>query len=114
VLGDGSQSKSYLYIDDCVSGFMYGIKSDETVAIYNIGSEDRTNVLAIAETVKHEMELSSAEIRLTGGVDGGRGWKGDVKTMQLDMNRLKGAGWFPKYGSAEAVRLTARSVIAMA
>ncbi|MCW4014679.1 MAG: NAD-dependent epimerase/dehydratase family protein, partial [Candidatus Bathyarchaeota archaeon] len=111
VLGDGSQSKSYLYIDDCVSGFMYGVGADATVAIYNIGSEDRTNVLAIAETVKHEMGLESAEIKLTGGVDGGRGWKGDVKIMQLDMNRLKVTGWSPMYGSAEAVRLTARAVL---
>ena len=114
VLGDGSQSKSYLYVDDCVTGFMYGVQTDETVAIYNIGSEDRTNVLAIAETVKKEMGLNSAEIKLTGGVDGGRGWKGDVKIMQLDMNRLKRTGWSPKYGSAEAVRLTAKSVIGKA
>jgi UDP-glucose 4-epimerase len=111
VLGDGSQSKSYLYVDDCVTGFIYGVKTQETVNIYNIGSEDRINVLEIAETVKHEMGLDSAEIRLTGGVDGGRGWKGDVKIMQLDMNRLKETGWRPRYGSAEAVRLTAKSII---
>jgi UDP-glucose 4-epimerase len=57
------------------------------------------------------MGLNEARIRLTGGVDGGRGWKGDVKIMQLDMNELRSVGWTPKYGSAEAVRLTARSVI---
>lgn len=111
VLGDGSQSKSYLYVDDCVAGFMYGVKTKGTVEIFNIGSEDRTNVLEIAETVKHEMGLDSAKIKLTGGVDGGRGWKGDVKVMQLDMNRLKGTGWSPRYSSAEAVRRTARAVI---
>lgn len=52
-----------------------------------------------------------ADIRLTGGVDGGRGWKGDVKIMQLDMNELLSTGWTPKYGSADAVRLTAESVV---
>ena len=56
-------------------------------------------------------DIREAKIRLTGGVDGGRGWRGDVKIMQLDMNELRLAGWTPKYGSAEAVRLTARSVI---
>ena len=111
VLGDGSQSKSYLYVDDCINGIMKGIERGNRVDIYNIGSWNRTNVLEIAETVKDEMGLSGAKIRLTGGVDGGRGWKGDVKIMQLDMDELKSVGWTPKYGSAEAVRLTARSVI---
>ncbi len=111
VLGDGSQSKSYLYIDDCITGIMNGIERGNRVDIYNIGSWDRTNVLEIAETVKDEMGLNEARIRLTGGIDGGRGWKGDVKIMQLDMNELRSVGWTPKYGSAEAVRLTARSVI---
>jgi UDP-glucose 4-epimerase len=111
VLGDGSQSKSYLYIDDCISGIMCGIKSKSDIEIYNIGSEDRTNVLAIAETVKKEMGLNNAEIKLTGGVDGGRGWKGDVKIMQLNMNNLKRIGWIPRYSSDEAVKLTVRSII---
>ncbi|MBT3285400.1 NAD-dependent epimerase/dehydratase family protein [Candidatus Bathyarchaeota archaeon] len=111
VLGDGSQSKSYLYVDDCISGILKGIERGNQVDIYNIGSWDRTNVLEIAETVKDEMGLAEAKIRLTGGVDGGRGWKGDVKIMQLDMEELKSVDWTPKYGSAEAVRLTARSVI---
>jgi len=111
VLGDGSQSKSYLYIDDCISGIMCGIKSKSDVEIYNIGSEDRTNVLAIAETVKKEMGLNNTEIKLTGGVDGGRGWRGDVKLMQLNMNNLKRLGWMPRYSSDEAVKLTVRAII---
>ncbi|MCW4050619.1 MAG: NAD-dependent epimerase/dehydratase family protein [Candidatus Bathyarchaeota archaeon] len=111
VLGDGSQSKSYLYVDDCVSGVLKGVESTETVSIFNIGSEDRTNVLRIAETVKQVTGNPDAVIKLTGGVDGGRGWKGDVKIMQLDMSALRSMGWNPKYGSAEAVRLTAEAVV---
>ncbi len=111
VLGDGRQSKSYLYVDDCVTGIMNGMQSSKQVAIYNIGSQDRTNVLELAEIVKDEMGVPNADIRLTGGVDGGRGWKGDVKIMQLDMSRLCETGWSPLYNSSEAVRLTARAVI---
>ncbi|MBD3171079.1 NAD-dependent epimerase/dehydratase family protein [Candidatus Bathyarchaeota archaeon] len=111
VLGDGSQSKSYLYVDDCVAGIMNGVQSSEQVAIYNIGSQDRTNVLKIAEIVKDEMGVTDADIKLTGGVDGGRGWKGDVKIMQLDMGMLCGTGWSPRFNSDEAVKLTARSLI---
>lgn len=111
VLGDGSQSKSYLYIEDCIDGIIQGSRTTNGVEIYNIGSQDRVNVLDIAEIVKEEMGLPDAETRLTGGVDGGRGWRGDVKLMHLDTALLRGRGWSPKYSSAEAVRLTARSLL---
>jgi len=111
VLGDGSQSKSYLHVRDCVEGMITGAdKTDEGVEILNIGSEDRVDVLTIAKIVVEEMGLGDVEIKLTGGVDGGRGWKGDVKLMQLDMSRLKALGWEPLFGSAEAIRLTARAL----
>jgi UDP-glucose 4-epimerase len=112
VLGDGSQSKSYLYVDDCVAGMIVGVEnSTDKVAILNIGSEDRVDVLTIANVVIEEMGLEDVEIKLTGGVDGGRGWKGDVKLMQLDMSKLRDLGWHPQWGSFDAVRLTAKSIV---
>ena len=110
VLGDGSQSKSYLHVSDCVERFLRSAESGEQVTIYNLGSEDRVTVLEIAEIVKRATGCPDAEVVLTGGVDGGRGWKGDVKYMQLDMSRLRSIGWAPRHNSAEAVRLTAESV----
>jgi len=112
ILGDGTQTKSYLYVNDCVEGMLLGVeKSYYDVEIMNIGSEDRINVLRIGQIVIEEMGLDDVEISLTGGVDGGRGWKGDVKIMQLDMSRLKSLGWRPQKNSSEAIRLTARSII---
>jgi len=35
----------------------------------------------IAQIVIEEMGLKSVKLRFTGGADGGRGWKGDVKNM---------------------------------
>ena len=110
VLGDGSQSKSYLYVGDCVEGFMKGTQSPEQVSIFNLGSEDRVTVLEIAEIVKRAAGHPDAVTHLTGGVDGGRGWKGDVKYMQLEMRKLRSLGWAPMYSSAVAVRLTAENV----
>ena len=110
VLGDGSQSKSYLYVDDCVSGIIKGIEQGKVVDIFNLGTNSKTNVFAIAETVKDVMGLKEASIRLTGGVDGGRGWRGDVKVMQLDLDGLLSTGWVPRYTSFEAVRLMAEAV----
>jgi UDP-glucose 4-epimerase len=110
VLGDGSQSKSYLYISDCINGLLTGIESHEQIAIYNMGSEDRIKVLEIAEIVIEETGNTEARISLTGGINGGRGWKGDVKMMQLDTKKIREKGWKPKHNSAEAVRITSRSL----
>ncbi|RLF47240.1 MAG: UDP-glucose 4-epimerase [Thermoplasmata archaeon] len=110
ILGDGTQRKSYLYIDDCIDAMIFGIeKAKERVEIFNIGSEDWVEVKEIADIVSQEMGLKP-EYRFTGGIDG-RGWKGDVKFMRLDISKLKSLGWKPKYGSKEAIRMTAKWLI---
>jgi len=112
VLGDGTQRKSYLYVKDCVEAMILAAeKSNSQVEIYNIGSEDTVNVATIAKIVTEEMGLKDVEIRYTGGVEGGRGWKGDVKEMLLDISKIKGLGWKPKLNSAEAVRQAAKDII---
>ena len=65
----------------------------------------------IAEIVVEELGLEGVEFDFTGGVDGGRGWPGDVKEMLLDISKIKRLGWKPRYNSEEAVRLTARALI---
>jgi UDP-glucose 4-epimerase len=65
-------------------------KTRNQVETYNIGSEDQITVTQIAQTVAEEMGLKNVKFTYAGGVDGGRGWKGDVKTcssMQLKSNR---------------------------
>lgn len=109
VLGDGTQTKSYLHVTDCVEAMIYATEiMKQNISIFNIGSEDRVSVLKIANIVIEEMGLKNTDIQLTGGVDNGRGWKGDVKVMQLDMTKMKSLGWSPKMYSSEAVRETAK------
>lgn len=112
VLGDGSQSKSYLYVDDCITGMMAGLDDlDGAIRVYNVGSNDRVDVLSIADAVIDAMALENVEISTTGGVSGGRGWRGDVKKMQLDMSLLNSRGWSAKLSSVEAVMETARNIV---
>jgi UDP-glucose 4-epimerase len=112
VLGDGTQRKSYLYVDDCIEALLIASeKSREQVEIYNVGSEDTVNVATIARIVIEDMGLSNVEIKYTGGMDGGRGWKGDVKEMLLDISKIKRLGWKPKLNSAEAVRRASKCII---
>jgi len=111
ILGDGTQTKSYLYIDDCVDAVLTAFECMRgRVEVLNVGSEDQVGVREIAEIVVEEMQLKGVGFRFTGGVDGGRGWVGDVKNMLLDVTKLKAKGWKPKYNSKEAVRQTTRRI----
>jgi UDP-glucose 4-epimerase len=87
-------------------------KSTEQVEIYNVGSEDQINVKTIAEIVAEEMGLQNVKFKFTGGVDGGRGWKGDVKNMLLDITKLKSHGWKPKLNSKQAITKTLKELLA--
>jgi UDP-glucose 4-epimerase len=69
------------------------------------------DIKTVAQIVVEEMGLEGVKLVFTGGVDGGRGWKGDVKNMLLDISKLKALGWKPKHNSRQAVRKAARSLI---
>ncbi len=112
ILGDGTQNKSYLYISDCVDAIQHALShSSKKVDVYNVGSEDTVDVKTIAKVVIDEMGLDDVEISYTGGVDGGRGWKGDVKNMQLGISKIKSLGWTPVHNSIEAVKLTVKNIL---
>jgi UDP-glucose 4-epimerase len=112
ILGDGTQRKSYLHVKDCIDAILLGLdKSSAQVEVFNVGSEDQADVKTVAQIVIGEMGLEGVKLAFTGGVEGGRGWKGDVKNMLLDISKLKALGWKPKLDSKQAVRKAARSLI---
>ena len=112
ILGDGHQTKSYLHIDDCINAIIKAVETaEETVEVFNVGSDDQIEVTRIAEIVAEEMNLNEVQFSFTGGVNGGRGWVGDVKNMLLDTTKLKSKGWRPRYNSEQSVRLTIRKIL---
>ncbi len=116
ILGDGTQEKSYVHIKDCVDAIMLAkdhlLKSKNRVDLYNLSSPDQVTVKRIGEIVAEEMGLRGVKMSFTGGVDGGRGWLGDVKVMHLSVTKLQGLGWKPKLKSEEAVRKAAKELLA--
>ena len=115
ILGDGNQSKSYLAIEDFVDAVFLAFRSfldkGKVVEVYNVGSLDQVNVKRIAEIVSEEMWLHDVDFKFTGGVDGGRGWRGDVKTMLLSADKLLNLGWKPALNSEGAIRLSCRELL---
>jgi len=111
ILGDGTQTKSYLHITDCIEAISHltGRFSNqkENIDICNVGSEDQITVREIAKIVAREMRTPDIRYIFTRGVNGGRGWRGDVKNMRLSIKKIVETGWKPRYTSKEAVELTA-------
>jgi UDP-glucose 4-epimerase len=110
ILGDGTQRKSYLYVEDCVNSMLYVHEKSQKTDIYNLGNPLTTSVTRIADIVVSELGLKDVKYNYTGGVNG-RGWKGDVKIAQLDVKKLASTGWKNKYDSDGAVIQATRETI---
>lgn len=101
ILGDGTQEKPYLSVEDCVEGMLFGFEnSDERVNYFNLGCESTTDVKSIARMVVEELELKNVEFNYTGGK---RGWPGDVPQVRFDNQKIRSLGWSPKLSSDQAV-----------
>ncbi len=108
---DPGTVKSYIHVDDLMDGMVAGCAgASERVEIYNVGTDQTTSVHELADIVVGELGLDKVEYVWTGGVDGGRGWKEDVRRMALSVEHLKSKGWNAKLSSTEAIRKTVREL----
>lgn len=109
ILGDGSQEKPYLHVDDCVDGFLYGFQhSNDQINVFNLGTPSSTEVSTIAQILVEEMGLQGVRFKYTGG---DRGWPGDVPQVRYDTSKMERLGWKPRYTSDEAVRRGIREML---
>jgi UDP-glucose 4-epimerase len=101
ILGDGSQSKSYIHVSDVVSAMLTltdrGWRGFE---VFNAGTGDYVTVTQIADLVVECMGLSDVRYRYAGG---SRGWKGDVPVVRFRSEKLSALGWRHRYSSIEAL-----------
>ena len=102
VLGDGNQTKPYLYVADLVDAILLAWeKSSGPLSVYHAAGIGETSVREIAEIVRAAAGSSETKIRYTGG---DRGWPGDVPKFRYDISRLQALGWQPQRHSTDAVR----------
>ena len=105
ILGNGKQSKEYLYVKDCVEGMMTGWRrTPGPVEAFNLGQPRQTLVDEVADIVTAEMNLDGVKRNYTGGE---RGWIGDNKLVELSLEKMKKLGWEPEVSPEEAIRRTA-------
>jgi len=91
VYGDGSQSRSFCYVDDLINGFLLLMQSsDDFTGPVNLGNPVEFTMLELAEQVK-KITGSTSEIRFDPLPED------DPKQRQPDITLAKGRlGWEPK------------------
>jgi GDP-D-mannose 3',5'-epimerase len=98
VWGDGSQTRSFLYIDECINGVLRLTRSDFEGPV-NIGSEE---MITINDLAKMAIDISGKNITIKNipGPTGVRGRNSDNKLIQEKLD------WVPNYPLIEGMSRT--------
>jgi UDP-glucose 4-epimerase len=110
VLGDGTQRKSYLEVQDCIDGILLAMeKSDASFQIFNLGTDEYCAVNDSIGWICERLQLRPS-LDYTGG---SRGWIGDSPFIFLDCSRIRSLGWRPRLtirqGVVETVKYLERN-----
>jgi UDP-glucose 4-epimerase len=110
ILGDGSQRKSYLYVQDCVDAILQVTRNHTArhaphrCQIYNLGTSEFVQVNDSVGHICRALGLKP-ELRYTGG---DRGWIGDNPFILLDTKKILATGWKPKLTIEQGIIRTLR------
>jgi len=111
ILGDGSQSKSYIHVEDVVDAVLKAHQlTTENFQVYNVATGDYITVTEIAQLAMEVMGLSEDHVRIeyTGG---DRGWKGDVPVVRLNTDRIRGLGWICRRTTRQALCVSLHAML---
>ncbi len=109
VWGDGLQTRSFMYVDDCIDGIMKLVESDVDVPV-NLGSDRMVSINELADIIKN-ISAKSFDIKHVPGPMGVRGRNSNNDYVKEVL------GWKPKVSLEQGLAMTYKwicSQIAMA
>jgi len=98
IWGDGNQTRSFLYIDECIEGTIKLMRSDWTGPV-NIGSEEMVTINKLALMIM-EIAGKKLEIRHVPGPVGVKGRNSDNRLIKQMLN------WEPSHKLIDGLRIT--------
>lgn len=101
LLGDGTQVRDYLYVDDAVRGLMIVATRGEAGQDYNVASGTPVGLLDLARTIATEM--GHPDIRI---VPTGRSFPGDTPRWYGDVSKIGALGFAPHVTLRDGLRRT--------
>lgn len=105
IQGDGTQKRSYIYIDDIIDAIAHLAKlKTGGFNAFNIGSEDYVELLQVIRMVEEATGTKPQHKFLE--MD-----KQDIYFNFLDIKKIKDSGWSPKHNSKEAIGLSIKNFI---
>ena len=100
IYGDGSQTRSFCFMDDLLEGMNRMMEQDQSVGPINIGNPKEFTIRQLAETVLNKIESSSSLVELPLPSDDPTQRKPDISLAQ------KLLGWDPKVELEEGLDQT--------
>jgi dTDP-glucose 4,6-dehydratase len=101
VYGDGSQTRSFCFVDDLIDGIYRLLMSDETRPV-NIGNPHETSILDFADLINELTGNPAGKVLLED-----KRIEGDPQTRRPDITRARTVlGWEPGVGIRDGIRRT--------
>lgn len=96
IQGRGTETRSFVYIDDFIDGLILAINKGEHQEIYHVGTEEEIQIASVAKKI---VTAFGREINLQSGPL----TEGSVARRCPDISKIKKLGYQPKFSFEEAL-----------
>tara|TARA_B100000787_G_scaffold169252_1_gene159929 strand:+ start:644 stop:1651 length:1008 start_codon:yes stop_codon:yes gene_type:complete len=99
VWGDGEQTRSFLYIDDCLNGMLKVFNSDSS-EVFNVGSEEQVSINQMIDIIEN---IAGYKVDKKYQLDKPKGVRGRSSNNDFIKDKI---GWQPEYSLSNGLEKT--------